>query len=238
MNKKHNEAQDQNKNDKESETDSGEDYEEYKEDPWYYTQESEANTDQAQPKTEDDLTLNSSPVDIGLPSSKEEKARPRQDLTMEVGQEPKQENRFKPQNDVLQKLFRPTPTNTPFSQDDRDEQESSSVEQTPPTLTLHEWGKTRQKTLQEHNNEWQVWNEVSPEGTTRAYRHGRCNQCNKPVSTTSRDLNRELLCDDCTPTVIEDDQPGQINAKQGSEKSNREDEEEWTRIPIPRFRLH
>ncbi len=42
-----------------------------------------------------------------------------------------------------------------------------------------------------------------------------------------------VTSDECSPTDIEDDQPRQTNAKQGGEKSNREDEEGWTRIPIP-----
>ncbi len=63
--------------DKESETDSGEDYEDYKEDPWYHPQGSEANTDQTQPKTEDNMTLTSSSVDTELLYSEEEKASSR-----------------------------------------------------------------------------------------------------------------------------------------------------------------
>ena len=216
---KHNADKDLNKNDKERETDSGEDY---KEDPWYYTQESETNTDQAQPKTEDDLTLNRPPVDIGLPSNEEEKACPRQGLTKKVGKELKQA--FKLQNDVLQKLFRPEPTVTPSSKDDREEQESSTAETILPTTS--EWGRTRQNTLQQHTEDWQVWEETNRNTTTIAYRHDRCHDCRKPVSTTSLDPHRVLLCYECTPNVIHEDSYDLHIGQTGYERRDRDDEEE------------
>jgi hypothetical protein len=42
------------------------------------------------------------------------------------------------------------------------------------------------------------------------------------------------LCHDCAPNVIEDDVPADTTRKQGYERRDRDDEEEWGGIPIPR----
>ncbi len=45
------------------------------------------------------------------------------------------------------------------------EQESSSVDQPLQVVTIHEWGQTRQKTLREHNDEWQIRHEINHNNT-------------------------------------------------------------------------
>ncbi len=98
----------------------------------------------------------------------------------------KQAKRYDIQNAVLQRLFRPT---TPATQDEREDQESSHVEHN------REWGETRQKTLQEHEEELKAWatmtsdNETEPKA--KAYRHGRCQRCHKFASTTNLDYAEE-----------------------------------------------
>ncbi len=53
--------------------------------------------------------------------------------------ESKRETRYKIQNEALQRLFRPTPPDHFTARDDREEQESSSTEPSPPVVLIHEW---------------------------------------------------------------------------------------------------
>jgi hypothetical protein len=45
--------------------------------------------------------------------------------------------------------------------------------------------------------------------------------------------NSEILCLECTPNVIEDNALGNSTSKKGDGRRERDDEEEWGRIPIP-----
>jgi hypothetical protein len=38
--------------------------------------------------------------------------------------------------------------------------------------------------------------------TTKAYRHGRCYMCSKPISTTELDPSLELFCKECDERLI------------------------------------
>jgi hypothetical protein len=191
------------------------------------------NPEQAQPNTADKLTLNSSSIDTDLLSNEGERARPYQDLPVQMRQESKQEKGYTLQNAALQRLFRPAPTVTPSSQDERVEQESSSVEPSLPIVTIYEWGRTRQKTLKQHTEDWQVWEETNRHATTTAYRHDRCHDCLKPMSSTSLNPHWMLLCYECTPNVINDDSYDLNEGKTGYERRDRDDEEEWGGVPIP-----
>ncbi len=75
--------------------------------------------------------------------------------------------------------------------------------------------------------------------TTKAYRHGRCYMCSKPVSSTNLDPHLQLFCKECDEELIEldcgymsGDKTNNLT-KKGLEKVERDDEEEWGRIPIP-----
>jgi hypothetical protein len=124
-----------------------------------------------------------------------------------------------------------TPSMTPNA-----EQGSSSVEL--------DWGRTRQQTLKELEDEWQAWQtintkktqeEVANEWSTPTYRHDRCHMCRKPVSVTWPTSGRLILCMECAPNVIEDD-VGTINKDTKREgRNDKDDEEEWGGIPIPRI---
>jgi hypothetical protein len=57
--------------------------------------------------------------------------------------------------------------------------------------------------------------------------------CRKPVSTTLLASDSELLCLEYTPNVIEDNAVGKSTSKKGDRRRERDDEEEWGRIPIP-----
>ena len=75
--------------------------------------------------------------------------------------------------------------------------------------------------------------------TTKVYHHGRCYKCSKPVSSTNLDPDVELFCKECDEDLTaldcgysprdQADKP----SKKGLEKTGRDDEEEWGRIPIP-----
>jgi hypothetical protein len=194
------------------EDESGEEDEEYKEDPWHYSNTSLSSTQ---------LDPESTPSE-SAPTS-DATFQPDPERTIDNGKESKRESNYKTQNQALQRLFRPRPLTNTTTQDDREEQESSSVE----------WGQIQQKTLQEQNEEWQVWNETNIHETTPAYRHDRCHFCSKPVTTTNLVQNRTILCNECAPHVIKDDLPTRTEGKQGHEKRERDSEEEWGGIPIP-----
>ncbi len=75
--------------------------------------------------------------------------------------------------------------------------------------------------------------------TTKAYRHGRCYMCSKPVSSINLNPDVELFRKECNEDLTaldcgyspkdQTDKP----TKKGLEKAGRDDEEEWGRIPIP-----
>ncbi len=67
-----------------------------------------------------------------------------------------------------------------------------------------------------------------------AYQHDRCHFCSKPVTTMKLVQNKTILCNECAPAphVIEDDLPTRTDGKQGYEKRGRDDEEEYSRVPI------
>jgi hypothetical protein len=63
--------------------------------------------------------------------------------------------------------------------------------------------------------------------TTKTYRHGRCYMCRKPVSTANLDPELELNCG------YRSGEQADSATKRGLEKAERDDEEEWGRVPIP-----
>jgi hypothetical protein len=94
-------------------------------------------------------------------------------------------------------------------------------------LRWQAWETTNQKKTQEEvTSEWEVW-------STPTYRHDLCHMCRKPVSTTLLASDSELVCLECTPNVIEDNAVGKSTSKKGDGRRERDDEEEWGRIPIP-----
>jgi hypothetical protein len=142
------------------ESDSGTEDKEYKEGPFYYDQTPDAKTNQAQPK-HDNERQESSSSDPNLTSEKAQYCDATPSPTIKVGQKLKRGGRYATQNDALQRLFRPSKPTDSTAQDEREEQESSSIDS--------EWGRTRQKTLKEHEEEWQAWNEVNQHDSTTAY---------------------------------------------------------------------
>jgi hypothetical protein len=103
------------------------------------------------------------------------------------------------------------------------------------------WGQYRPRTQQELEQEWQVWDETNKgeqQETTTAYRHYRCESCDKSTSTTNFDTTYTLLCLECAPGRVTPEREDLVKAtkllhKKGLEKAERDDEEEWGRIPIP-----
>jgi hypothetical protein len=96
------------------------------------------------------------------------------------------------------------------------------------------WGKHRPRTQQELEREWQLWNTTNQnnqQGTTMAYRHGRCEYCNKPISTSNLDITHTLFCLECMPGRVTPENDGlfkdpKLPSKQGAGKTGRDDEEE------------
>jgi hypothetical protein len=105
-----------------------------------------------------------------------------------------------------------------------DKQESSSN----PT-----WGKPREPTKEQLAEDWQISEQANRRETSVVYRHGRCHDCDKPVSSTNLDPGYMLICWECKPNVIEEEIKENKNEKRGFERATRDDEEEWKRIPIP-----
>ena len=99
------------------------------------------------------------------------------------------------------------------------------------------WGQYRHPTQQELEHEWQVWDKTNnneQQRTTKAYRHGRCDSCNKPISTSILDMTDPLLCLECVPKCVTPEPEKLVQpTKQGLGKTGRDDEEEWSGIPIP-----
>ena len=81
-----------------------------------------------------------------------------------------------------------------------DEQGSSSVEPG--------WGRIESRNEQERMEDLRRWESVNIGGyinqrTTKAYRHGRCYMCSKPVSTANLDPEVELFCKECNQELLE-----------------------------------
>ncbi len=137
------------------EEESGEENEEYKEDPWYH------------PNT---LSISTQLDKYSTPAlTSDADANPDPERAIDNRKESKRELRYQIENKVLQRLFRPRPLANTTTQADKETQESSSVEQSSPTVNIHEWGQTRQKTLQKHNEKWQVWKETNVHEAMAAY---------------------------------------------------------------------
>ncbi len=103
-----------------------------------------------------------------------------------------------------------------------------------------EWGRREKRNEKEIEEDYHTWKTVNVGGytsqrTTQAYRQGRCYMCSKPVSTTNLDPEVELFCQECRKDLTELDCgfDDNINPKRGMERRDRDDEEEWGRIPIP-----
>jgi hypothetical protein len=102
------------------------------------------------------------------------------------------------------------------------------------------WERSAKQNEKEIEEDYHTWKTVNVGGhasqrTTQSYRHGRCYMCSKPVSTTNLDPEVELFCQECGKDLTELDCgfDDNINPKRGMERRNRDDEEEWGRIPIP-----
>jgi hypothetical protein len=81
-----------------------------------------------------------------------------------------------------------------------DEQGSSSVEP--------RWGRSESSKEKERMEDLRLWESINIGGytnqrTTKAYRHGRCYMCSKPVSTADLDLELELFCKECDKELLE-----------------------------------
>jgi hypothetical protein len=124
------------KGNEEGEDESGGEDEEYKEDPWYH------------PKTLPISTqrdIDPTTTDTVLTTQDDEVANTASEQADDERKESKRELRYQIQNEALQRLFRPRPFDNTKTQKDREEQESSSVDQPPPVVKIHEWGQTRKK---------------------------------------------------------------------------------------------
>ena len=117
-----------------------------------------------------------------------------------------------------------------------DEQGSSSVEPG--------WGRIESSKEREREEGLRLWESINVGGysnqrTTKAYRHGRCYMCSKPVSTTNLDPELELFCEECDQELMDlncgyrSGEREDNMTKRGLEKTERDDEEEWGRVPIP-----
>jgi hypothetical protein len=76
------------------------------------------------------------------------------------------------------------------------------------------WGQSKGATKEQLEEDWQVWEHANIHETSIVYHHGRCHDCDKPVSSTNLDPGRMLICWKFKPNIIED-------------------ETQWGRIPIP-----
>ncbi len=70
------------------------------------------------------------------------------------------------------------------------------------------------------------------------YGHGRCEYCNKPISTSNLDITYALLCPEFSPGRVTPENEGiakdtQPSYEEGVGRTERDDEEEWDGIPIP-----
>ncbi len=132
------------------------------------------------------------------------------------------------QQSVTTHTLNPSTIHTP--REDNEQQESSPVEHNDSyqssSIFEPDWGKWRQQTKQELEDEWTVWTETNNDKTTQAYCHGRCHMCDKPVSTTSLKSNDDLTCFECKRSIIESEGEENINAKRVMEKQDKDDEEE------------
>ena len=160
--------------------DSGEDYEEYKEDPYHYQEE----TQEEHSKTD-------------YAPDKEEDS----------------DNEQQTSEDAAEGLSNP----------EQDANQSSSVEPA--------WGAWRKQSAKECEEDWKVWNEANQDGTTQTYSHGRCHLCNKPVSTLNP--KNKFTCFECKRYIAENEGQENDTTTQGLGKTDKDDEEEWGRIPIP-----
>ncbi len=116
------------------------------------------------------------------------------------------------------------------------EQGSSSIEP--------RWGRIESSKEKERMEDLRLWESINIGGhmnqrTTKAYRHGRCYMCSKPVSTTNLDPEVELFCKGCDQMLVElncryrSREQTDTQTKRGMERTEKDDEEEWGRIPIP-----
>ncbi len=106
-----------------------------------------------------------------------------------------------------------------------------------------EWGRRKKRNEKEIEEDYHTWKTVNVGGytsqrATQAYCHGRCYMCSKPVSTTNLDPEVELFCQGCGKDLTElncgfNDNEQSLHPKRGMERRERDDEEEWGRIPIP-----
>ena len=119
--------------------------------------------------------------------------------------------------------------------------ESSSVEP--------EWGQVRKQSERELQQSFKEWEEVNVNRKDETYRAGRCHMCNITMYTRNPKANAKLTCFACQEDMTSESQTvadcerqdwratsarfPQPKGKHGSERRDRDDEEEQRRIPIP-----
>jgi hypothetical protein len=119
--------------------------------------------------------------------------------------------------------------------------ESSSVEP--------EWGQVRKQSERELQQSFKEWEEVNVNRKDETYRVGRCHMCDITMYTRNPKANAKLTCFACQEDMKSESQAvadcerqdwratsarfPQPKGKHGSERRDRDDEEEQRRIPIP-----
>ncbi len=117
-----------------------------------------------------------------------------------------------------------------------EEEGSSSIEP--------RWERIESSKEKERMEDLRLWESINIGGytnqrPTKTYRHGRFYMCSKPASTTNLDPEVELFCKECDQELVELDcgyrsgEQTDMQTKRGMEKTEKDDEEEWGRIPIP-----
>ena len=224
----------------EDEDDQGEDYEEWKENPDYYSKESIQEGEVNKEREDESLTLTTLTSD----DAERECSHPDQPTKDDEGNKESTQHTAPQQNP-------PIKTQQDTGKQEEEKNESSSVEPEWGSSTFEpEWGRTKPKDKNEIENDLKEWEETNENGTmkttTPIYRHGRCHICDRFTSTTNLDFNEELVCIQCKTktskdgekpdlekTDRDDEEEGGMNPTQGRGRTEKDDEEEWGRIPIP-----
>ncbi len=170
-------------------SDSGEDYEEWKEDPWYYLEESKRLEQHAEHSQEGDV--NTGKEDEGLTlttltskDTEKECSHPDQYTETDGG------NNGSTQLDTAPQQSPTIKTQEETEKREEEKNESSSVEPEWGSSTFEpEWGRTKPKDKREIENDLKEWETTNKNGTmktsTPIYRHGRCHICERFTSTTN-----------------------------------------------------
>jgi hypothetical protein len=92
------------------------------------------------------------------------------------------------------------PTSSPTNKEGRENKPTTDTTTVVTYADIHEspstaptWGEYREPTLNELDIEWQVWEKAHQNATNTIYRDGRCDICNKPVSSKNLDPDYVLI---------------------------------------------